>query len=114
MSQNNILCIFVKKETNKFDHYEVFALTKSLTKEKLLKTVEEYNADQAKTTFAKVYEDELLIEFVQDTFSSVKYNHLINCLRDICKDIDDSICSLNSWQDDIESYLNKAGGNDEN
>lgn len=108
MNQNKILCIYVKKETNKYDHYETYILTESLTKEKLLKTVKEYNSDKEKTTFVKIYEDELLIEFIQDTFSSVKHNHLINCLRDICKDIEYNIENLESWRDDIETSLNEV------
>ncbi len=104
---NKILVIYVDKETQKFDRYEAYPLNEKFTKEELIKKVEEYNADTVKDYTAKIYDDPILVDFVEDVRSSWQNKHVIENLKSICSDIESDICALESWRDDITDLLDK-------
>lgn len=106
--QNKILVIYVKKENQKYDHYEVYPLSEKVTKEVLIEKSNEYNADSSKNLTANIYEDPILIDFVSDVQASWQNKHVIENLKSICRDIEDSIDDLQSWQDEVEGILEKA------
>lgn len=106
--QNKILVIYVEKENQKYNRYEVYPLSEKFTKEMLIKRAEEYNADATKDYTAKIYEDPVLIDFVSDVQASWQNKHVIENLKSICMDIEDSVQNLQSWQDEVESILEKA------
>jgi hypothetical protein len=105
--QNKILVIYVEKENQKYDHYEVYPLSEKFTKEMLITGTEEYNADAEKDYTAKIYEDPVLIDFVSDVQASWQNKHVIENLKSICSDIESDICALESWRDDITDLLDK-------
>lgn len=106
--QNKILVIYVKKENQEYDHYEVYPLSEKLTKEALIEKSNEYNADSSKNLIAKIYDDPVLINFVSDAQASWQNKHVIENLKSISRDIEDSIDNLQSWQDEVENLLEKA------
>ncbi len=105
-----ILCVYVDKNTQKYDHYEVYPLSDTITKEKLMESVNKHNSNEEKTTIVKVYEDDLLVDFVEDTNYSVRIDNLRSDLRAICRDIETSVNSLESWTEDIENFLKDKDG----
>lgn len=93
-----ILIIYLKKETNTYDHYEIYNCTDKFPKDDLIKRVNEYNNDTSKELNAKIYDDEILLHFVEDSLQSFKYRDLVNSLKSICED-------LSSFQGAIEELL---------
>ncbi len=100
-----ILCVYINKITKKYTRYEVYPLSDTFTKEKLMESINKYNSNNEKTTTVKVYEDDLLADFVNDTNYSVRIDNLRKDLHAICRDIESSVCSLESWTEDIEDFL---------
>ncbi len=105
--ENRILVIYLKKETQEYHHFEIYPLSKTLTKEYVIKTVENFNADDSKELSAKIYDDPVLMNFAEDVRSSCKNQELIKSLKSICGDIQDSISELESWREDIEDIFKK-------
>ncbi len=105
-----ILCVYVNKITKKYTRYEVYPLSDTLTKEKLIEFVNTHNSNNEKTTTIKVYEDDLLADFANDTNYSLRIDNLRKDLHDICRDIESSVCSLESWTEDIEEFLKDKDG----
>ena len=105
-----ILCVYVDKNTQKYTRYEVYPLSDTFTKEKLMEAVNKHNSNEEKTTIVKVYEDDLLVDFVEDTNYSVRIDNLRKDLHDICRDIETSVNSLESWTEDIEEFLKDKDG----
>lgn len=105
-----ILCVYINKITKKYTRYEVYPLSDTFTKEKLMESVNKYNSNDKETTTIKVYEDDLLVDFVEDTNYSVRIDNLRKDLHDICRDIESSVNSLESWTEDIEEFLKDKDG----
>lgn len=105
--QDKILIIYTKKETKAYDRYEIYSLNENLTKGIIIEKIKEYNADTSKDLTAKIYDDPILLDFISDAQSSFQYKNLINSLKSICRDVEDSISDLESWQDQIETLLRK-------
>ena len=104
---DKILLIHVNKETQEYSSYETYSLSQIL-KEGLLQKVEEYNSNPEKTTIVKVYEDELLVQFVADVRASVSRKRLFSELKDIMHELDSDICSLQNAYDDIETLIGET------
>lgn len=104
---DKILLIHVNKETQEYSSYETYSLSQIL-KEGLLQKVEEYNSNPEKTTIVKVYEDELLVQFVTDVRASVSRKRLFSELKDIMHELDSDICSLQNAYDDIETLIGET------
>lgn len=109
--KDKILIIYTKKETKAYDRYEIYPLNENLTKDIIIEKIKEYNADTSKDLTAKIYDDPILLDFVSDVQSSFQYKTLINSLKSICRDVEDSISDLESWQDEIETLLRKEKEN---
>lgn len=109
-----ILCIFVDKDTQKYDHYEVYPLCEKFTKENVVDEVNKFNSNNENKTTAKIYDDPLLAEFVEDTLSSRSIDKLIQSLRSIRRDIDSSVEDLESWSEEIADLIKEKDKEDVN
>lgn len=105
-----ILCVYINKITKKYTRYEVYPLSDTFTKEKLMESVNKYNSNDKQTTTIKVYEDDLLADFANDTNYALRIDNLRSDLRAICRDIETSVNSLESWTEDIEEFLKDKDG----
>lgn len=105
---NKILLIHTNKVSGAYVRYESYTLTKTLTKELLLCAVEAHNNNEEKDTVVKIYEDDLLVALVDDVRALYSHKNLIDSLKSITEDIDDSICDLESWRDEISDLLAKT------
>ena len=104
---DKILIIHVNKETQEYSSYESYS-TKQISKEELLKKVEEYNSNPEKTTTIKLYEDELLVQFVSNVRATFSRKRLFEELKDFMHELDSNICSLQNVYDDIETLLGET------
>lgn len=109
--KDKILIIYTKKETKAYDRYEIYPLNENLTKDMIIAKIKEFNADTTKDLRANIYDDPILLNFVSDAQSSFQYKNLIDSLKSICRDVEDSISDLESWQDEIETLLRKGEEN---
>lgn len=108
------LCIFVDKDTQKYDHYEAYPLCEKFTKENLVDEVNKFNSNNENKTTVKIYDDPLLAEFVEDALSSRSIDNLIQNLRSICKDIDSSVEALENWSEEIADLIKEKDKEDVN
>lgn len=104
---DKILLIHINKETQEYSSFETYS-SSQISKEELLQKVEEYNSNPEKTTIVKVYEDELLVQFVTDVRASVSRKRLFSELKDIMHELDSDICSLQNAYDDIETLIGET------
>lgn len=109
-----ILCIFVDKDTQEYDHYEAYPLCEKITKENLVDEVNKFNSNNENKTTVKIYDDPLLAEFVEDALSSRSIDNLIQNLRSICRDIDSSVEDLESWSENIADLIKEKDKEDVN
>lgn len=109
-----ILCIFVDKDTQEYDHYEAYPLCEKFTKENVVDEVNKFNSNNENKTTAKIYDDPLLAEFVGDVLSSRSVDNLIQSLRSICRDIDSSVEALESWSEEIADLIKEKEKEDVN
>lgn len=109
-----ILCIFVDKDTQEYDHYEAYPLCENFTKENFIEAVDKFNSNNEHKTTAKIYDDPLLAEFVEDTLSSRSIDNLIKNLRSICRDINSSVDALENWSEEIADLIKEKDKEDVN
>lgn len=98
----------MRKETQEYHHFEIYPLGKTLTKEYVIKTVENFNTNETKDLIAKIYDDPVLTSFVEDVRSSYRNKEFITNLRSICEDIQHSVNELEDLCENIEDLLKKS------
>ena len=110
---DRILLIHVNKETQEYSFYKTYSST-HISKEELLKKVEEYNSNPENNTTIKVYEDNLLLNLIEDVRTSYKRRNFISDLNDLMRELDSDICSLQNVYDDIETLIEEAESTENN
>lgn len=102
-----VLVVAIDKKTKEYKRYDVYTLTDKLTIERIYELADAQNNNDSLDVAFVIYEDPLIIQCLEDCKASFSKRSLVDSLRDICKQIEYSVDSLESWTEDILNELNE-------
>jgi hypothetical protein len=105
MSEEEIIIIYTDRETGKYKSYECVKPTEALTMEKINGYIENWNNNKEQKTYAKVYKDPVLSDFVKDAHRSITFNTFIDDLKDCLESIQDASRDIRYECEELTDFI---------